>query len=86
MIPLVDLKAQYESIQLEIDSVIKDVLVEANFIGGSRVQEFENNFANSLGVKHCIGVGNGTESLVLILKALGIKKGECVFVPANSLF
>jgi dTDP-4-amino-4,6-dideoxygalactose transaminase len=84
MIPLVDLKAQYESIQIEIDTAIKDVLSEANFIGGSRVQSFEKNFALAIGVHHCIGVANGTDSLVLILKALGIQKGENVFVPANS--
>ena len=82
MIPLVDLKAQYESIQIEIDTAIKDVLSEANFIGGSRVQSFEKNFALAIGVNHCIGVANGTDSLVLILKALGIQKGENVFVPA----
>jgi dTDP-4-amino-4,6-dideoxygalactose transaminase len=83
-IQLVDLKKQYESIKTEIDSVIHDVLSKTAFIGGSYVRDFEEAFASFCGVKHCIGVGNGTDALFIALKCLGIGDGDEVIVPANS--
>jgi len=83
-IQLVDLKAQYETIKNEIDSAIKDVLSETAFIGGRHVTKFEESFAKFCGVKHCIGVGNGTDALFIALKALGIGAGDEVITVANS--
>lgn len=84
MIPFVDLRVQYESIQSEIDQALKDVFTNAQFIGGEPVKKFEKEFAETLGVSHCIGTGNGTDSLFLILKALGIGPGDEVITPAFS--
>jgi len=83
-IPLVDLKAQYESIKPEIDAAIARVIGKTAFIGGPFVQEFEQAFANYCGVKHCIGVGNGTDALFIALKALGIGAADEVITAANS--
>jgi len=83
-IPLVDLKAQYNTIKDEIDQVISDVLSKSAFIGGAYVKDFEDAFASFCGVKHCIGVGNGTDALFIALKCLGIGSGDEVIVPANS--
>jgi len=83
-IPFVDLKLQYQSIKIEIDQTIQSVINETAFIGGKYVAAFEKEFAEYLGVKHCIGVGNGTDALALALKALGIKEGDEVIVPANT--
>lgn len=83
-IPFVDLKAQYQSIKNEIDTAIATVITETAFIGGKYVKEFEQNFANLYGVKHCIGVGNGTDSLYILMKMLGIGKGDEVITVANS--
>ena len=83
-IPFVDLGAQYQSIKAEIDQAIQNVLDDTAFIGGKYVAQFEQEFAAYLGVKHCIGVGNGTDALTLALKALGIKEGDEVIVPANT--
>ena len=83
-IPLVDLRAQYQNIQPEIDAVVARVLANAEFIGGRPVLAFEQAFASYCGVKHCVGVGNGTDALVIALKALGIGPGDEVLVPANS--
>jgi dTDP-4-amino-4,6-dideoxygalactose transaminase len=83
-IPLVDLKSQYESIKNEIDKVISDVISKSAFVGGSYVDSFEEAFAKFCGVKHCIGVGNGTDAIFIALKALGIGPGDEVIVPANS--
>ncbi len=84
MIPFVDLRLQYESIQAEIDQAVKEVFTNAQFIGGEPVKKFEQEFSTLLGVKHCIGTGNGTNSLFLILKALGIGPGDEVITPAFS--
>ncbi len=83
-IPFVDLKLQYQSIKSEIDQSIQNVLDDTAFIGGKYVAQFEQEFAAYLGAKHCIGVGNGTDALTLTLKALGIKEGDEVIVPANT--
>jgi len=83
-IPLVDLKAQYNSIKDEIDGVVSDVLSKTSFIGGSYVSSFETAFAGYCRTKHCIGVGNGTDALFIALKCLGIGDGDEVIVPANS--
>jgi dTDP-4-amino-4,6-dideoxygalactose transaminase len=83
-IPLVDLKAQYESIKEEIDAAISEVISKSAFVGGSFVDSFEKAFASFCNVKHCIGVGNGTDALFIALKTLGIGQGDEVIVPANS--
>jgi dTDP-4-amino-4,6-dideoxygalactose transaminase len=83
-IPLVDLKAQYYSIKDEIDAVISEVLSKTAFIGGAYVKDFEEAFASFCGVKHGVGVGNGTDALFIALKCLGIGNGDEVIVPANS--
>ena len=83
-IPFVDLKAQYREIKEEIDHTIQGVILESAFIGGKYLKSLEQNFANYLGVKHCIGVANGTDALSIALASLGIKKGDEVITVANS--
>ncbi len=83
-IPFVDLKSQYENIREEIDSVISDVITKTAFIGGAHVKAFESDFADFCKVKHCIGVGNGTDAIFISLKALGIGEGDEVITAANS--
>jgi dTDP-4-amino-4,6-dideoxygalactose transaminase len=84
VIPFVNLRLQYESIQTEIDQAIQNVFTKSQFIGGDFVKKFEEEFSTRLGVKHCIGTGNGTDSLFLILKALGVGPGDEVITPAFS--
>jgi len=83
-VPFVDLTAQYQSIKSDIDTAIKNVIDETAFIGGKYVEKFESEFANLYGVKHCISVANGTDSLYIIMKMLGIKTGDEVITVANS--
>ncbi len=83
-IPFVDLKAQYYSIKKEIDKAMSSVIQDSAFVGGVYVKSFEGNFANYIGVKHCIGVGNGTDALYIALNALGISEGEEVITAANT--
>lgn len=83
-VPFVDLKTQYHSIKKEMDEAIERILTTTAFIGGKEVDEFEENFEKLYGVKHCIPVGNGTDSLFIIMKMLGIGEGDEVITPANS--
>ncbi len=83
-IPLVDLKAQYLNIKKEVDEAINEVITKTAFVGGIYVQAFEKAFAEFCGVKHCIGVGNGTDALFIALKSLGIGPGDEVITAANS--
>jgi dTDP-4-amino-4,6-dideoxygalactose transaminase len=82
MIPFVDLLAQYQSIKNEIDQAINECIADTNFIKGKAVSSFENDFAEYLGVNYCIGCGNGTDALEIILKSLNIGQGDEVIVPA----
>ncbi len=83
-VPLVDLYAQYQSIKGEIDNAIASVINDTAFIGGKYVKEFETQFAELLGIKHVISCANGTDSLYIIMKMLGIGPGDEVITPANS--
>lgn len=83
-IPFVDLKAQYHNLKPEMDSAIQNVLENTAFIGGKIVKDFEDSFAELYGVKHCISVANGTDSLFIIMKMLGIGPGDEVITVANS--
>ncbi|MGY4383075.1 dTDP-4-amino-4,6-dideoxygalactose transaminase [Pedobacter sp. UYP24] len=83
-VPFVDLKAQYQDIKSEIDTAIESVISETAFIGGKFVEEFERKFAELYGVKHCIAVGNGTDSLFILMKMLGVGMNDEVITVANS--
>jgi dTDP-4-amino-4,6-dideoxygalactose transaminase len=86
-IPFVDLKAQYKNIKAEIDGALQAVMEQTAFIGGNNnqfVKKFEIEFANYIGVKHIMSCANGTDSLEILLKALGIGEGDEVIVPAMT--
>lgn len=83
-IPFVDLPGQYKSIQQAIDTAIQSVIHESAFIGGKYVKAFEEAFASMYGVKHVISCANGTDSLYIIMKMLGIGQGDEVITVANS--
>jgi dTDP-4-amino-4,6-dideoxygalactose transaminase len=85
-LPLIDLIAQYRSIQSEIDEAIRRVLESGQFILGPEVKAFETEASEYLGVKHSIGVASGTDALILSLRALDIKLGDEVIVPAYTFF
>jgi dTDP-4-amino-4,6-dideoxygalactose transaminase len=83
-IPFVDLNAQYLRIKPEIDLAISNVLNETAFIGGKYVKNFESEFSKAYGTKHVISCANGTDSLYIIMKMLGIGPGDEVLTVANS--
>jgi dTDP-4-amino-4,6-dideoxygalactose transaminase len=82
MIPFVDLKAQYDSIKDEINEAIQNVLNNTSFIMGEELKKFEEEFAQFCDVKYAIGVANGSDALILALRACGIGEGdEVITVP-----
>ncbi len=83
-IPFVDLRTQYWNLKESIDAAIFKVIDETAFIGGKYVLDFENKFASAYGVAHCVSTANGTDSLYIIMKALGIGQGDEVITVANS--
>lgn len=85
-VPFLDLHAQYESIKPEINAAIQQVLDSCAFAGGPFVEKFEKDWAAYCGVKHAIGMGNGTDALWLALLALGVGPGdEVITVPATFI-
>ncbi|WP_298137316.1 DegT/DnrJ/EryC1/StrS aminotransferase family protein [Flavobacterium sp.] len=88
MIKFLDLQKINAQYQEQFQEKLKLVLDKGWFILGNEVKTFETNFANYCGTKHCIGVGNGLDALILILKGyieLGtLQKGDEVIVPANT--
>ena len=83
-VPFVDLVLQYKNIKSEIDAAMQDVIDNAAFIGGERVERFECAFAEQHNAKYCIGTSSGTAALHLILWSLGIGAGDGVIVPINT--
>lgn len=83
-VPLVDLAAQHEEIADEVLAGLAEVFGRTAFVGGAEVGQFEAEFADFVGVRHCIGVANGTDALELALRAVGVRPGGEVVVPANT--
>ena len=83
-VPFLDLYSQYLRHQQELDAAMNNVFRHSAFIGGKEVRAFEQEFAEWLGVEHCIGCGNGTDALEILLEAMGIGPGDEVIVPAMT--
>ncbi|OGG46471.1 MAG: erythromycin biosynthesis sensory transduction protein eryC1 [Candidatus Handelsmanbacteria bacterium RIFCSPLOWO2_12_FULL_64_10] len=83
-IPFIDLKAQYQTIQSEIDAAIREVIESTAFIGGRHAQAFEASFARYCGVSRAVGASSGTTALHLAFAALGIGPGDEVITVPNT--
>jgi len=83
-VPLVDLSLQHMEIAEEVDEGFAQVLSDGDYIGGKAVAAFEQDYAEFVGARHCVGVGNGTDALELALRAVGVGHGDEVIVPANT--
>ena len=83
-VKFIDLKAGKGKLYKNVAEDLKQIITNASFVGGSYLEEFEKKFADYNGVKHCIGVGSGTDALWLALLALGVNPGDEVIVPSNT--
>jgi len=85
-VPLLDLKAQYQSLKSELDAAILNTAETQYFILGPEVQKLEDEMCGYLGADKAVGVSSGTDALLLALMALDIKAGDEVIVPTYSFF
>ncbi len=84
MVPFLDLSAATEEMRPALDIAIGKVLSSAWFVLGPEVDAFEEEFATSVEAAECVGVGNGLDAIELALRALGVRPGDEVIVPANT--
>lgn len=85
-IPMVDLEQQTQALWPELERAVLGVLRSGRFILGPNVEAFEREAAEFLRVRFAIGVGSGTDALVVGLRALGIGAGDEVIVPSFTFF
>ena len=85
-VSLLNLKRQYKYLKGDIETTISEILEEGAYINGSQTKKFEKRMEEYLDVKHAIGVGNGTDALVIALEALGIGKGDEVITSPFTFF
>lgn len=77
---------QYHNIKSEIDANITQVLESGQYVMGPMLKRCEEELARYHGMKHAIGVGNGTDAIWLVLMALGIGPGDEVITHPNTFF
>lgn len=82
-VSLVDFKKEYREVGADIRQAIDRVCESGWYVLGEEVKSFEREFAEYIGVDHATGVASGTDAITLALKALGIKEGDGVVMPAN---
>ncbi len=83
-IPFVDLSAQHQPLQAQIEQAIREVMLRGDYVLGQALGEFEQAFAAACRSHHGIGVACGTDAIALGLQACGIGKGDEVILPANT--
>ncbi len=85
-IPILDLKAQYETIREEVDAKVLGVMASQNFVLGAEVKSLEEEIAAYSGVKFAVGVSSGSDALIISLMALGIGSGCSVITTPFTFF
>ena len=85
-ISLLNLKRQYSYLKKDIETAISEILDRGAYINGPQIKKFEKRIEDYLEVKHAIGVGNGTDALIIALEALGIGKGDEVITSPFTFF
>ena len=83
-VPFVSFLPMEKELNNEIHQAFERVFEASWYIEGKENKDFEKEFSEYCGADFCIGVGNGLDALMLILKALGIENGDEVIVPSNT--
>jgi len=83
-VPFIDLKREHDTLRADLQKAWSEALDSSAFIGGAAVEKFETAFAEFCQTAHAIGVGTGTDALVLALRALGVGPGDEVITASNS--
>lgn len=85
-VKILDLKRQYQGIKEEIEEAVCRQMQSGQYIMGKAVSDFENTFAEYIGVKHAIAVNSGTDALIIALRSAGIKPGDEVITTPFTFF
>lgn len=83
-IPFVSFLPMEKELNNEIRGAFDRVFTSSWYIKGAENENFEKSFAEYCGTRHCVGVGNGLDALILALKALKISEGDEVIIPSNT--
>jgi len=83
-IPFLDLVTLHQQLEPELTAVFRKVLQTAGFVGGSMVENFENEFAVFCDAKYCVGVANGTDAVRFALIAAGVQPGDIVVTVPHT--
>lgn len=83
-VPFLDLKSINNTYRGDLQVAMDRVLDSGWFILGEETAAFEREFASYCGTEHCVGVGNGLDALVLLLRAMNVGVGDEVIVPSNT--
>ena len=83
-VPFVSLAPIHAEIGPRLDEAYRRVMGSGWYILGAEVEAFEERFARYCGTKHCVGVGNGLDAMMLVLRAWGVGEGHEVIVPSNT--
>jgi dTDP-4-amino-4,6-dideoxygalactose transaminase len=83
---MIDLRAQYQRIKDEVDAAVAEVFATQGFVGGPKIDSFEQSVTTYLGGGHAVAVASGTDALLLALKAAGIQSGDEVITTPFSFF
>src|SRR6185369_16979495 len=83
-VPFVDLHAQYLTIKNEIDAAISGVIADSAYIGGNHVEAFEQAWAKAANAARCVSCANGTDAIMIAIRALGVKPGDEIITTAHS--
>lgn len=86
MVKFLDFSKQYETIAVEVETKVIKILRSSKYILSDEVKTFEGNLAQYCNVSHAVGVANGTDSLVIALKALGVGAGDEVITTPFTFF
>lgn len=84
MIPLVDLRKQYQTIKDEVHSAVNDAIESMAFINGPQIRQFEKDFGQVSGAAFGVGASSGTTALQLALSGMGIGHGDEVITVPNT--
>jgi dTDP-4-amino-4,6-dideoxygalactose transaminase len=85
-LPLFDTGAQLHEVREEVNRAIAGVVESGRFILGPEVEAFERELADFLGVRHVVGVANGTDAITIALRSLGVGPGDDVIVPSFTFY
>ncbi|PKM86546.1 MAG: hypothetical protein CVU87_11860 [Firmicutes bacterium HGW-Firmicutes-12] len=83
-VPFMNLSDSYVEIYDEVMSKIQGLIKSTQFIGGEEIENFENEFAKYCNCNHAVACGNGTDAIIIALKALGVGKGDVVITVPNT--